>query len=198
MKKIFFVLAAIFVLLGGTIVFLSFQNDALRQEVTTLESKQATTPIVTVPSRSSNNDVTTESSETSVSEATTESTVVPEESNEQISNDQVALLNDALVNAFYGTNENRLELLESYMTPTLFEAYNTQTADEIEPTESEIGDKTAYYRQVSDTEYQAVNFVSMSNQGDENTVIMSITYQADEGDWKASAIQFQLIAKVTE
>ncbi len=195
-------MAGLFLLFGGTIVYLTFQNDDLRQEVATLESQQSAASIITVPNSSSKEITTTSSSEPSeVAEETNDSeqdTVVSEEPLNVVNEDQVRLLNEALVNTFYGTNENRLELLQSYLTAELFEEYNTLSADEVDSTESEVGDKVAYYRQVSDTEFQAVNFILMSNHGDENRIIMSVTYTLEESDWKASSFTVDLIAKVTE
>ncbi|MHC5250500.1 hypothetical protein [Enterococcus sp. LJL90] len=202
MKKSWLVMAGLFLLFGGTIVYLTFQNDDLRQEVATLESQQSAASIITVPNSSSKEITTTSSSEPSeVAEETNDSeegSDVSEEPLDVVNEDQVRLLNEALVNTFYGTNENRLELLQSYMTAELFEEYNTLSADEVDSTESEVGDKVAYYRQVSDTEFQAVNFILMSNHGDENRIIMSVTYTLEESDWKASGFTFDLIAKVTE
>ncbi|WP_265460275.1 hypothetical protein [Enterococcus sp. HY326] len=202
MKKSWLVMAGLFLLFGGTIVYLTFQNDDLRQEVATLESQQSAASIITVPNSSSKEITTTSSSEPSeVAEETNDSeqdTVVSEEPLNVVNEDQVRLLNEALVNTFYGTNENRLELLQSYLTAELFEEYNTLSADEVDSTESEVGDKVAYYRQVSDTEFQAVNFILMSNHGDENRIIMSVTYTLEESDWKASSFTVDLIAKVTE
>ncbi|MHC5250616.1 hypothetical protein [Enterococcus sp. LJL90] len=202
MKKSWLVMAGLFLLFGGTIVYLTFQNDDLRQEVATLESQQSAASIITVPNSSSKEITTTSSSEPSeVAEETNDSeegSDVNEERLNVVNEDQVRLLNEALVNTFYGTNENRLELLQSYMAPELFEDYNTLSADEVDSTESEVGDKVAYYRQVSDIEFQAVNFILMSNHGDENRIIMSVTYTLEESDWKASALTFDLVAKVTE
>lgn len=204
MKKSYIVIGGVVAVLVGAILYLTNQNDVLREDVHTLESQQQVTTIVpsgslTVPSSDSVAPVE-DSSENSL-EGQSQSSNDSEDGLDNVEDDGVVsdslrVVNQSFLAAFYGSNDNREELLKGFMTPDMFDTFGSENADVQEGTESEILEMSSYYGLIAEGRCTVVNVVPMKNHEEEDTVLMTVDYQLQDDHWKVGAIQFDLLAKL--